>query len=91
MQQKVTFDAAELFWISRLPQDLSLHKRLLFRYLKNGVTFPRTVFFTDDDMQAHRRDTSGETVLQNHRKEAHLKSQLRKVSDTNNPTKTTQK
>ena len=31
-------------------------------------------FLTYDDMPAHRRDTSGETAQQNHRKEVHLKA-----------------
>lgn len=60
--------------LSRWQQGLSLHKHLLLWYLKSVTVTSTVSYIWYDDMPAHRRDTSGETAQQNHRKEAHLKA-----------------
>lgn len=73
MLQKVTFDIAGLFWISLDGNKVCLCINIYF-FDTWKVSRLHQQFLTYDDMPAHRRDTSGETAQQNHRKEAHLKA-----------------
>lgn len=73
MLQKVTFDIAGLFWISLDGNKVCLCINIYF-FDTWKVSRLHQQFLTYDDMPAHRRDTSGETAQQNHRKKAHLKA-----------------